>query len=54
MSHPLKTINAVVIYHSGYGHTERMAAAVADGASATLIAIDSEGNIAAQFPPANA
>ncbi len=46
MSHPLKTINAVVIYHSGYGHTERMAAAVADGASATLIAIDSEGNIA--------
>lgn len=46
MSHPLKTINAVVIYHSGYGHTKRMAAAVAEGACATLIAIDSEGNIA--------
>lgn len=46
MSHPLKMINAVVIYHSGYGHTKRMAAAVAEGASATLIAIDSEGNIA--------
>ena len=45
MTHPLNTINAVVIYHSGYGHTERMAAAVAKGAGATLIAIDSEGNI---------
>lgn len=46
MSHPLKTIKAVVIFHSGYGHTERMAAAVAEGACATLIAINSEGNIA--------
>lgn len=46
MSYPLKMINAVVIYHSGYGHTERMAAAVAEGASARLIPIDSEGNIA--------
>lgn len=27
MTYPLKMINAVVIYHSGYGHTERMAAA---------------------------
>ncbi|MRT25009.1 NADPH-dependent FMN reductase [Enterobacteriaceae bacterium RIT697] len=45
MSHNLKTINAVVIYHSGYGHTKRMAMAVAEGASATLIAIDAEGNI---------
>ncbi|WP_206601181.1 flavodoxin family protein [Rouxiella silvae] len=38
-------IKSVVVYHSGYGHTERMAAAVAEGASATLVAIDSEGNI---------
>ncbi|MEG3111133.1 aldo/keto reductase [Pantoea sp. T14] len=29
MTHPLKMINTVVIYHSGYGHTERMVAAVA-------------------------
>ncbi len=34
-----------VIYHSGYGHTRRMAEAVAEGAGAELIAIDSEGNI---------
>lgn len=46
MSHPLKMINAVVIYHSGYGHTKRMAAAVAEGACATLIPINAEGNIA--------
>ncbi|MER0238951.1 flavodoxin family protein [Fulvimarina sp. MAC8] len=36
---------AVVIYHSGYGHTKRMAEAVAEGAEAALIAIDDEGNI---------
>lgn len=35
----------VVIYHSGYGHTERVAQHVARGASASLIAIDAEGNI---------
>lgn len=34
-----------VVYHSGYGHTKRMAEAVADGAAASLIAIDAEGNI---------
>jgi NAD(P)H dehydrogenase (quinone) len=34
-----------VIYHSGYGHTRRMAQAVAQGASAELIAIDAEGNV---------
>ena len=34
-----------VVYHSGYGHTQRMAQAVADGAGATLIAIDAEGNV---------
>ena len=33
----------VVIYHSGYGHTQRMAQAVAAGAGAELIAIDGEG-----------
>lgn len=35
----------VVIYHSGYGHTQRMAQAVADGAAAQLIAIDADGNL---------
>ena len=35
----------VVVFHSGYGHTKRMAEAVAEGALAELIAIDAEGNI---------
>lgn len=34
-----------VVYHSGYGHTQRMAEAVADGAGATLLTIDAEGNL---------
>ena len=37
----------VVIYHSGYGHTQRMAQAVASGADAELVAIDAEGNLPA-------
>jgi len=37
--------NVVVIYHSGYGHTQRMAQSVAEGAGAELIAIDAEGNL---------
>lgn len=37
------TINAVVVYHSGYGHTKRVAEAVAEGAGATLLAIDADG-----------
>ncbi|KVH62724.1 NADPH-dependent FMN reductase [Burkholderia sp. MSMB1072] len=43
LSPPAKT---VVVYHSGYGHTQRMAAAVADGAGAALVAIDADGNLA--------
>ncbi|HSV53776.1 MAG TPA: flavodoxin family protein [Burkholderiaceae bacterium] len=35
----------VVVYHSGYGHTQRLAQAVAEGAGATLVAIDAEGNL---------
>lgn len=42
---PTSTLNSVVIYHSGYGHTQRMAEAVAEGAAATLFAIDAEGNL---------
>lgn len=37
----------VVVYHSGYGHTQRMAQAVAEGAGARLLAIDAEGNLPA-------
>ena len=35
----------IVVFHSGYGHTGRMAQAVADGAGAQLLAIDAEGNL---------
>ena len=35
----------IVVYHSGYGHTKRMAEAVAQGAAAQLIAIDANGDI---------
>lgn len=37
--------NVVVVYHSGYGHTQRMAQSVAEGADARLVAIDAEGNL---------
>ena len=37
----------VVIFHSGYGHTQRMAQSVADGAGAELVTIDAEGNLPA-------
>lgn len=35
----------VVVYHSGYGHTQRMAQSVAQGADAELVAIDADGNL---------
>jgi NAD(P)H dehydrogenase (quinone) len=35
----------IVVYHSGYGHTKRVAEYVADGAGAEVIAIDAEGNL---------
>jgi multimeric flavodoxin WrbA len=38
--------NIVVIYHSGYGHTKKQAEAVAEGAKADLIAVDTNGDIA--------
>lgn len=34
-----------VVYHSGYGHTQRLAQAVAEGAGAELMAIDPDGNL---------
>jgi NAD(P)H dehydrogenase (quinone) len=39
--------HVAVVYHSGYGHTQRMAQAVAQGAGAELIAIDADGNLPA-------
>jgi len=38
-------MSVVVVYHSGYGHAQRMAQAVAQGADAQLIAIDADGNL---------
>lgn len=35
----------VVVFHSGYGHTLRMAQAVAEGANAQRAPIDAEGNL---------
>ncbi|MCX2560960.1 flavodoxin family protein [Acetobacter farinalis] len=37
--------DVVVIYHSGYGHTHKVAEHVAQGAQATLITIDENGDI---------
>ena len=37
--------HVAVIFHSGYGHTQRLAQAVAEGANAELIAIDADGNL---------
>lgn len=37
--------NIIVIYHSGYGHTAKIAQAVAQGANAQLLAIDAQGNL---------
>lgn len=41
-------VKTVVVFHSGYGHTLRMAQSVANGAKADLIAIDAEGNVPEQ------
>ena len=35
----------VIVYHSGYGHTQRVAQAVAQGAQAEVLAIDADGNL---------
>jgi len=37
----------VIVYHSGYGHTAKVAQAVAEGSGGTLLAIDAEGNLPA-------
>jgi multimeric flavodoxin WrbA len=35
----------IVIYHSGYGHTQAIAQAVSQGAKADLVSIDAQGNV---------
>jgi multimeric flavodoxin WrbA len=35
----------VIVYHSGYGHTAKVAQAIAGSAGADLLAIDAEGNL---------
>ncbi len=37
--------NIVIVYHSGYGHTRKVAEAVAEGSGGTLLPIDAEGNL---------
>jgi NAD(P)H dehydrogenase (quinone) len=35
----------VIVYHSGYGHTKKVAEAVAAGSGGALLTIDAEGNL---------
>jgi NAD(P)H dehydrogenase (quinone) len=35
----------VIVYHSGYGHTKKVAEAVAEGSGGALLAIDAEGHL---------
>ena len=35
----------VIVFHSGYGHTRKIAEAVAQSSGGTLLAIDAEGNL---------
>lgn len=35
----------VIVYHSGYGHTKKVAEAVAQGSGGELLAIDADGNL---------
>ena len=37
----------VILFHSGYGHTTKIAQAVADGSGGALMAIDAEGKLPA-------
>lgn len=35
----------VIVYHSGYGHTAKVAQAIAETSGAVLLAVDAEGNL---------
>ena len=39
--------NIAIVFHSGYGHTAKVAEAVAAGSGGQLLAIDAEGNLPA-------
>jgi NAD(P)H dehydrogenase (quinone) len=39
------THDIVIVYHSGYGHTKKVAEAVAETSGGALLAIDAEGNL---------
>jgi len=45
MSMHSQQTKGVVVFHSGYGHTKRVADAVAEGAGASLLQIDADGNL---------
>lgn len=45
MSKHSSELKGVVVFHSGYGHTTRVAQSVAEGANASLLQIDAEGNL---------
>lgn len=38
-------MSIVILFHSGYGHTRKVAEAVAQGSGGELLAIDAEGNL---------
>ena len=40
--------NISIVFHSGYGHTAKVAEAVAQGSGAALLAIDADGNLSAE------
>ena len=35
----------IIVYHSGYGHTQKIAEAVAQGSGGELLPVDAEGNL---------
>jgi multimeric flavodoxin WrbA len=48
MSTHSQELKGVVVFYSGYGHTKRVADAVAEGARASLLQIDADGNLSDQ------
>ncbi|NRF68178.1 flavodoxin family protein [Aquincola sp. S2] len=36
-----------IVFHSGYGHTQKVAQAIAEGSGGTLLAVDQQGNLPA-------
>ena len=38
-------MSIIIVYHSGYGHTEKQAQAVAEGSNGVLVKINEEGEL---------